>query len=143
MLSKKSKYAIHALVFLAEKAGQGPVSIQEIADAQKIPKRFLENILIELKKGKILHSKKGKMGGYYLGKSPDDINMMDIIRITNGAIAMLPCVSLNFYESCDECIDEDLCGIRHVFIDIRDATLKILSESTLTKFLEKQKKLKK
>ena len=99
MLSKKSKYAIHALVYLAERDGQGPVQIGEIADSQNIPKKFLEAILLELKNGRILNSKKGKGGGYYLQRKPEEINLTEVIRLTNGAIALLPCVSLNFYES--------------------------------------------
>ena len=97
MLSKKCKYAIHALVHLAKKYQQGPVHIQEIADKEKIPKKFLEAILLELRKAKILHSKKGKGGGYYLQKRPDEVNLIEIIRLMDGAIAMLPCVSLNYY----------------------------------------------
>jgi Rrf2 family protein len=139
MLSKKCKYAIHALVYLAERYQKGPVHIQEIADAQHIPKKFLEAILLELRNAKILLSKKGKGGGYYLYKKPEDVNLIDIIRLMDGAIAMLPCVSLNYYERCDECINEITCGIRKAFIEVRDETLKVLSASTLAKILEQQK----
>ena len=143
MLSKKSVYAIHALVYLAGKSGKDPVSIQEIADSHNIPKRFLEGILLELRNANVLHSKKGKAGGYYLYKSPEDINLIDIIRLMNGAIAMLPCVSLNYYEPCIECANEKLCGVRDVFIDVRDETLKILGKSTLADILKRQQKLAK
>jgi Rrf2 family protein len=139
MLSKKCKYAIHALVYLAERYQQGPVHIQEIAQAQHIPKKFLEAILLELRNAKILHSKKGKGGGYYLYKSPTEVNLIDIIRLMDGAIAMLPCVSLNYYEPCEECRDEKKCGIRKTFIGVRDETLKILSESTLAKIIERER----
>jgi Rrf2 family protein len=138
MLSKKCKYAIHALVYLAERYQQGPVHIQEIAEAQRIPKKFLEAILLELRNAKVLHSKKGKGGGYYLYKSPAEVNLIDIIRLMDGAIAMLPCVSLNYYEPCEECRDEKTCGIRKTFIGIRDQTLKFLSESTLARIMERQ-----
>jgi Rrf2 family protein len=139
MLSKKCKYAIHALVYLAERYQQGPVHIQEIASAQKIPKKFLEAILLELRNAKVLHSKKGKGGGYYLYKKPEDVNLIEIIRLMDGAIAMLPCVSLHYYEACDECLDEKTCGIRDAFLGVRDQTLKILSESTLDKIVKRKK----
>ena len=139
MLSKKCKYAIHALVYLAERYQQGPVHIQDIAEQQHIPKKFLEAILLELRNAKILHSKKGKGGGYYLYRKPEDVNLMEIMRLMDGAIAMLPCVSLNYYEPCEECRDEKNCGIRDVFIGVRDDTLRILSESNLAQILERQK----
>ena len=139
MLSKKCKYAIHALVYLAERYQQGPVHIQDIADEQRIPKKFLEAILLELRKAQVLHSKKGKGGGYYLYKRPEDVNLIEIIRLMDGAIAMLPCVSLNYYEPCEECVDEHLCGIRDAFIGVRDETLKVLASSTLAKIVEAKK----
>lgn len=143
MLSKKCKYAIHALVYLAERHGKGPVQIGEIADSQKIPKKFLEAILLELRNNRILNSKKGKGGGYYLQRSPEEINLTEVIRLTNGPIALLPCVSLNFYESCEECVNEKNCTIRTTFLTIRDETLKILSESSLAALVKKQKKNRK
>ena len=139
MISKKCKYAIHALVYLAERYQQGPVHIQDIAEQQHIPKKFLEAILLELRNAKILHSKKGKGGGYYLYRKPEEVNLMEIMRLMDGAIAMLPCVSLNYYEPCEECRDEKNCGIRDVFIGVRDDTLRILSESNLAQILERQK----
>lgn len=139
MLSKKCKYAIHALVYLAERYQKGPVHIQEIADSQHIPKKFLEAILLELRNAKILLSKKGKGGGYYLYKNPEEVNLIDIIRLMDGAIAMLPCVSLHYYERCEECHDEKTCGIRKTFIGVRDETLKILAGSTLAKIIEREK----
>ena len=143
MLSKKCKYAIHALVYLAERYQQGPVHIQEIAEKQHIPKKFLEAILLELRNANILHSKKGKGGGYYLYKKPAEVNLIEIIRLMDGAIAMLPCVSLNYYEPCEECKDEKACGIRDAFIGVRDETLRILSESNLAQILERKSKVKK
>lgn len=138
MLSKKCKYAIHALVHLAKRYQEGPVHIQEIADKERIPKKFLEAILLELRKAKVLQSKKGKGGGYYLAKKPADVNLIEIIRLMDGAIAMLPCVSLNYYEACEECRDEVNCSIRSAFIGVRDETLRILAENTLEKMVEKQ-----
>lgn len=141
MLSKKCKYAIHALVYLAERYQKGPVHIQDIADKQRIPKKFLEAILLELRNAKILHSKKGKGGGYYLYKRPEDVNLIEIVRLMDGAIAMLPCVSLNYYEPCEECRDEKTCGIRDTFIGVRDKTLQILQESTLDMIVKREHEL--
>jgi Rrf2 family protein len=141
MLSKKCKYAIHALVYLAERYQQGPVHIQEIAEKRSIPKKFLEAILLELRNAKILHSKKGKGGGYYLYQKPSEVNLMEIIRLMDGAIAMLPCVSLNYYEKCEECRNEKTCGIRDAFLKVRDETLEILGGSTLEKILKREKAL--
>jgi Rrf2 family protein len=140
MLSKKCKYAIHALVYLAERYNQGPVHIQEISDAQRIPKKFLETILLELRNAKILLSKKGKDGGYYLHAKPEDVNLMEIFRLMDGAIALLPCVSLNYYEPCEECVDEKNCRIRMPLIKVRDETLRILGGSTLKELIKNSKK---
>jgi Rrf2 family protein len=143
MLSKKCKYAIHALVYLAERYQAGPVHIQEIAEHQRIPKKFLEAILLELRNAKILHSKKGKGGGYYLYKRPEDVFLIDVVRLMDGAIAMLPCVSLNYYEPCEECRNETNCGIRDTFLGVRDETLKILSESSLDKIVKREREMAK
>ena len=97
----------------------------------------------KLRNANILHSKKGKGGGYYLYKKPGDVNLIEIIRLMDGAIAMLPCVSLNYYEPCEECRDEKTCGIRDAFIGVRDETLRILSESTLEQILHRKAKVKK
>lgn len=135
MLSKKSQYAFKALSYLVEKRNEGPVLISEIADLKKIPLKFLENILLELKKSDVLDSKKGKGGGYFLKDSPEKTNLAKIIRLVNGPIAMLPCVSLNFYEKCDNC-NEDHCGLHDVLIEVRDASLKILEEKTLLDLID-------
>jgi len=141
MLSKKCKYAIHALVYLAERYQQGPVHIQDIAEAQHIPKKFLEAILLEMRNAKILHSKKGKGGGYYLYKKPEEVNLVEIIRLMDGAISLLPCVSLNYYEPCEECRNEVICGIRDAFTGVRDESLKLLSKSTLAQIVKRQRDL--
>ena len=143
MISKKCKYAIHALIYLAERYQQGPVHIQDIAEQQRIPKKFLEAILLEMRNAKILHSKKGKGGGYYLYKRPEDVNLVEIIRLMDWAIAMLPCVSLNYYEPCEECRSEVICGIRDAFTGVRDETLKLLSKSTLAHIVKRQRELSK
>lgn len=134
MLSKKTRYAFRALTHLAENYGQGPVLICNISEEKKIPLKFLENILNELKKANLLESKKGKGGGYFLKVSPKKINLATVIRVINGPIALLPCVSLNFYEKCADC-DEEHCGMRKVMTITRDATLKILEKKTLQDIL--------
>ena len=130
MLSKTSQYALKALSYLVEKQNEGPILISEIAEKKKIPLKFLENILLELKKAKILDSKKGKGGGYFFSKNPQDISLARIIRLVNGPIALLPCVSLNFYEKCTNCT-EDHCSLHDVLIEVRDATLAILEKKSL------------
>lgn len=130
MLSKKSQYAFKALGYLSEKYNAGPVLISEIAKKKKIPLKFLENILLELKKADILDSKKGKGGGYFLKKSPDKIKVATIIRLVNGPISMLPCVSLYFYERCKNC-NEKHCALHDMMVQVRDATLGIVENRTL------------
>lgn len=130
MLSKKSQYAFQALMYLAEKNREEPVLIAEISKRKKIPLKFLENILLELRKAGILESKKGKGGGYYFAKNPKDVPLATIIRLIDGPIALLPCVSLYFYEKCRNC-DEKHCGLHEVMIQVRDANLKILEKRTI------------
>ncbi|MCH2199718.1 MAG: Rrf2 family transcriptional regulator [Flavobacteriales bacterium] len=130
MLSKKAQYAFHALTYLVEKEGEGPVQISNIAQEKGISLKFLEIILLELKRGGILGSKKGKGGGYYLIKSPKEVPLSKVIRLIDGPIALLPCVSLNFYEPCEHCT-EDGCGLNGVMAEVRDATLLILERKTL------------
>jgi Rrf2 family protein len=139
MISKKTKYAIKALVALAKRKDKSPMTISEIAKQEKIPKKFLEAILLDLRRQGILKSKIGIGGGYYLLMKPKDIVLTRLLRNIDGPIALLPCVSLNFYERCEDCKDEVTCGIRKTFIEVRDATLKILSETTLEDILKKEK----
>jgi Rrf2 family protein len=131
MLSKKCQYALHAMVFIAERDPSTVVTIQEIAVKKNIPRKFLEIILSELKQGGFIGSRKGKTGGYFLQRKADEINILDLVRHIDGAVAMLPCVSLNFYESCGRCEDETTCKINKVFSVVRDQTLQVLSTSNL------------
>lgn len=130
MLSMKSQYAFKALSYLTEKYNEGPVLISEIAQKKKIPLKFLENILLELKKADILDSKKGKGGGYFLKQKPEKVKVATVIRLINGPIAMLPCVSLYFYERCKNC-NEKHCGLHDMMLEVRDATLNIVENRTL------------
>lgn len=141
MISKKTKYAIKALLHLAKNYGKGPILIGTLSKQEKIPKKFLEAILLDLRKQGILGSKMGAGGGYYLIKKPAEVFLSQVLRSTGGPIALIPCVSLNFYERCDDCIDETICGIRDVMIEVRDASLKILSTTTLEDILQREEKL--
>ncbi len=130
MLSKKTQYAFKALMHLSSESSRGPVLIADISRKRKIPLKFLENILLELKKAGILGSKKGKGGGYFLAKEPDTIILADVLRLIDGPIALLPCVSLHFYEKCSNC-NEKNCGLNRVMIEVRDANLAILEKKTV------------
>jgi Rrf2 family protein len=137
MLTQKSKYALKALSVLAKEHGQGPVLISDIARRENIPQKFLELILLELKNHGILASKKGKGGGYFLGREPRAIGIGQVIRVLDGTIAPLPCVSKTAYRRCRECRDERTCGIRMIMKDVRDATAKILDSTTLEDMLKR------
>jgi Rrf2 family protein len=137
MLSKKAKYGLQALLLLAKEYGHGPLLISEMAERERIPKKFLELILLELKNKGVLQSKKGRGGGYLLGKSPEAITMGHIIRALDGPLAPIPCVSQTAYVKCEECKDETTCGIRIVMKEVRDATAKILDGTTLAEILER------
>ena len=130
MLNKKTQYAFQALMYLAEHKDDGPVLIADIATKKKIPLKFLENILLELRKSGILESKKGKGGGYYFKMKPSQITLARVIRLLDGPIAPLSCVSLHFYERCKNC-DEKHCGLHDMMITVRDANLKILEKRTV------------
>ena len=131
MLSKRTKYGLKALIFIAKRQDMAPVLISEISGAACIPKKFLEAILLDLKKFGVLSSKKGKGGGYYLCKDPKDITVASLIRILDGPIALLPCVSLNFYKKCDDCTDEAVCELNHFMAKVRDNTLELLQNRSL------------
>lgn len=131
MLSKKTKYGIKALTFLAKQEGNNPVPIEKISKSENISRKFLESILLSLRKNGFLGSKKGKGGGYYLLKNPSDIRMVDVMRILEGPIAMVPCVSLNFYEKCSDCPDEAACAVHMLMIQVRDNTLEIFRNTSL------------
>ena len=131
MLSKKTKYGIKALTFLARQKDQTPIQIAEIAKSESISIKFLESILLLLRHSGYLGSKKGKGGGYYLIKDPKEINMAHVYRILEGPIALLPCASHNFYEKCEDCKDEASCAVRKLMMEVRDNTLMILENNTL------------
>lgn len=137
MISKKTKYALHALVYLGQHR-DGPVLISDIAEQKSIPKKFLESILLDLKRAGILASKMGKGGGYYLLREPSEINLAEIIRLFDGAIGLIPCVTHRYYEPCAECPDEALCGLHRIFHELKDHTLEMMKRDTLARIIEKE-----
>jgi Rrf2 family protein len=141
MLSKKAQYSILALVKLAKEYNCGPILISNISKTERIPRKFLETILFDLKQMGILASKKGKGGGYFLIKKPEEINLADIIRHIDGAIALIPCVTYKYYQPCQHCKDEITCGIRSIVKDVRDETVNILKKISLADILEREDQL--
>jgi len=142
MLTKKAKYAIKAMIYLSKKKKGEHALISEISEDERIPKKFLEAILLDLRKAGYLGSKKGKGGGYYLIKPAEEVNMADVLRLFEGAIALVPCVAHKYYERCDECVDEETCAIREVFRIVREQTVNILKENNFAEVISKEKKLK-
>ena len=147
MLSKKAQYAFRALstlvrADLARRAddsigevapspsAETPTPITELVKVHPMSTKFLETILLDLKRGGILGSKKGKGGGYYLLKHPEDTPLAQVIRILDGPIAPLPCVSLHFYERCNDC-NEAVCGLNRLMAEVRDANLAVLEKRSL------------
>jgi Rrf2 family protein len=136
MLSQKTRYAFIALQMLAREYNKGPINISVISQSEKIPQRFLESILLELKKNGYLSSKLGKLGGYYLLKAPEKISLLDIYQQFEGPVALLKCISQRYYEPCEFCKDESLCKIKKVFKDIRDSTVEKLAGTKLSDLIE-------
>jgi Rrf2 family protein len=141
MLSKKAKYAINALVYLAQQPKDEAVQIRTISDNENISRKFLESILLVLRNAGLVNSKKGKDGGYSLLLPPEEINMADVMRIFDGPIALLPCVTHKYYQKCLECKDEVHCGIRDIFSDVRRETVRMLKDATLAEIINRQKGL--
>ena len=131
MLTQKAKYALFALQFIATQVPEFPVKSSEISNAKSIPKKFLETILAELVRAEILVSKLGQQGGYVLNRPPNDINVAEVIRLFDGAIALLPCATYTYFKPCEECLDVELCKIRHTFKELRDLSVEFLKSKTI------------
>jgi Rrf2 family protein len=131
MLSQKARYALHALIVLAEHGDDEPMMIAEIAERARAPRKFLEQILVDLKKRGVVRSVRGRAGGYLLGRPPKTITFAEIIRTIDGPLALSPCVSATAYHRCEDCDDEKTCAIRKVLLAARDATAAILEAKTL------------
>ena len=131
MLSRRSKYGLKALLVLAREGVDRPVLIADLAERDAIPRKFLEAILLDLKRHGVVQSRKGKGGGYFLRRRPEQITFGEVIRILEGPLALVPCVSKTAYTTCAECVDERTCGVRLAMKDVRDATSRILDHLTL------------
>ena len=141
MLSKKCKYAIHALVHMA-KEPEEKFLIKDISETCNIPKKFLEAILLDLKRAGVLGSKQGKGGGYFLRRRPEEVDLAEVVRLFDGAIALVPCATHKFYEPCQECTDEETCSVRDAFLQIRNATVEMLKGDTLETLVKRENRLK-
>jgi Rrf2 family protein len=131
MLTRKGKYGLKAMLLLAKAYGSGPVMIAELANRERLPKKFLESILLELKHRGLVRSQKGPGGGYELVRPPDQISMGDVVRALQGPLALVSCVSQTAYAPCSECVTERDCAVRRVFQKVRDETAEILDGTTL------------
>jgi Rrf2 family protein len=131
VLTRKSKYGLKALLLMAREYDRGPILASEIAAREQIPAKFLQSILLDLKRRGIVLSRRGHGGGYHLARRPAAIDFGEVVRALDGPLALTPCVSLTAYQRCDECADEQLCGIRLVMKTVRDSTARILEGATL------------
>lgn len=136
MMSKKCKYALKALVKLGKHFNQGKILTSEISESENIPKKFLEQILLELKHKGYVGSQSGYGGGYFLKKHPSEITFTEIYRLFDGPIALVPCVSLNYYDKCIDCADENTCIYKAQFEKIREQTRLIMNETTIQSFID-------
>jgi Rrf2 family protein len=130
-MSRKCKYGLKAMIVLAREYGNGPILISDLAEREALPKKFLEAILLALKNRGLLHSRKGPHGGYLLGRDPQEISVGEIIRVLDGPMALVSCVSRTAYAPCDECVTEKECAVRRLFQQVRDETARILDGTTL------------
>ncbi len=131
MLTQKSRYALRSLLYLVEEGGGAPVQLARIAQTQNIPPKYLELIMLDLKKADLVRSIRGPRGGYILTRDPAAISFGEIVRALEGPIALISCASVNFYAPCGDCHDEETCAIRRAFAVIRDKTTEILDSISL------------
>jgi Rrf2 family protein len=141
MLSQKAKYALRALLTLAEAPDGEAVLISDIAGRDSIPKKFLEQILLDLKRHGIVQSRRGRSGGYALLRSPEEISFGQVVRVIDGPIAPLPCLSRVAYRKCKDCRDESLCVLKRVFAASHEATVTVLDQTSLADALAGAKEL--
>jgi Rrf2 family protein len=131
MLSQKTRYALRALLHLVERANGRPIQISEIAAEQQVPRKYLELIMLDLKRAGMVNSQRGPGGGYVLAREPAEISFAEVIRTMDGPIALVPCASLNFYAKCGDCHDEATCAIRKVMAQVREDAVRVLSGTSL------------
>jgi Rrf2 family protein len=137
MISQRAKYALRALVMLSRAEKGLSLSITEIAAEQRIPKKFLEQILLELKRHGIVESRRGKVGGYLMLRQPQEVTFGEVLRLIDGPIAPLPCLSIAAYKKCEDCKEEQSCEIRRVFANVAIATREVLDKTSILDSLEK------
>lgn len=143
MLSQKARYALRALFVLGSQKENEPMMIADVAEQADVPRKFLEQILLDLKRRGIVHSQRGRFGGYTLGRKPELISFAEIIRVIDGPLALSPCASRTAYRRCDDCEDDATCAIRKVLLDVRDATANILEHHTLAQAIADEKSARK
>lgn len=131
MLSQRTRYALRALQHLADRYGAGPVQLSEIVREQNIPAKFLTVILSEMKRAGLVDTLRGKEGGYWLARAPAEVTYGDIVRLTRGSLALVPCASRFNPQQCENCLDEAECRLRHVMLEVRDETARILDRISL------------
>lgn len=131
MLAQKTRYALRSLLYLVEEGAGGPVQLARIAETQRVPPKYLELIMLDLKRAGFVRSTRGPKGGYVLARDPKDISFGEIVRVTEGPIALVPCASVNFYQKCGDCHDEATCAIRRAFALVRDQSAKLLEGISL------------
>lgn len=136
MMSKKCKYALKALIVLAKHYQKGNLLTADIAAQENIPKKFLEQILLVLKRAGYVGSQAGYGGGYYLQKEATSISVADIHRLFDGAIALVPCVAVDYYEKCADCNDEATCTMKREFMKIKEQTRQVMKMTSIQSFLE-------
>ncbi|MBA4340178.1 Rrf2 family transcriptional regulator [Hyphomonas sp.] len=136
MISQKSKYALRALLALAARPGGEPMQISEIAEQEVIPRKFLEQILLDLKRAGLVASRRGKAGGYLLLRRAETVTFGEVLRLIDGPLAPLPCLSKMAYRRCGDCANENACKLRKVFARVADATRDILDTTTLADVLQ-------
>ena len=131
MLAQKTRYALRSLLFLVEEGGGAPVQLARLASTQQVPPKYLELIMLDLKKAGLVTSTRGPKGGYLLARDPDDISFGEIVRVMEGPIALVPCASVNFYARCGDCHDEATCAIRRAFAMVREQSATLLEGISL------------
>jgi len=131
MITQKTRYALRSLLFLAEEEGGAPVQLSRIAETQRVPPKYLELIMLDLKKAGLVKSARGPKGGYRLARSPAEVSFGEVVRTMEGPIALVSCASVNFYAPCGDCHDEATCAIRRAFAILRDQSTAVLDSISL------------
>ena len=131
MLSQRTRYTIRALLHLADRYGEGPVQLSEIAEAQNLPPKFLTVILSQMRRAGVVETLRGREGGYWLARPPSEVSYGEIVRKTRGSLGLLPCASRYAYEQCKNCITQDKCRLHRAMLLVRDETARILDGLSL------------